>query len=72
LKNQVTPSNEVWCEIVDPACELLAWTQMLAFAVPPTAGTTAGQPGTTKMRHDQWWAHLRRRAKVRVARTLDA
>jgi Transposase DDE domain group 1 len=24
--------NQVWCEIVALACELLAWTQMLALA----------------------------------------
>jgi hypothetical protein len=23
--------NQIWCEIVALACELLAWTQMLAF-----------------------------------------
>ena len=27
--------NQVWCEIVALACELLAWTQMLAFDGPP-------------------------------------
>jgi hypothetical protein len=26
--------NEVWCEVVSLACELLAWTQMLALAGP--------------------------------------
>ena len=26
--------NQIWCEIVALACELLAWTQMLAFTGP--------------------------------------
>jgi hypothetical protein len=26
--------NQMWCEIVAPACELLAWTQRLAFDGP--------------------------------------
>ena len=30
--------NQLWCEIAAPACELLAWTQMLALAGGPAAG----------------------------------
>ena len=30
--------NRIWCVIVELACELLAWTQMLALRQPPPAG----------------------------------
>jgi hypothetical protein len=34
--------NQLWCEIVELACELLAWTQMLALAGPPAGGNRNG------------------------------
>ena len=37
--------NQVWCEIVALACELLAWTQMLAMA-----GTARHRPKRLRLR----------------------
>ena len=37
--------NQIWCEIVQLACELLAWTQMLALA-----GTTARRREPKRLR----------------------
>ena len=31
--------NQLWCEIVALACELLAWTQMIALTGRPPLGT---------------------------------
>jgi hypothetical protein len=34
--------NQIWCEIVALACELLAWMQLLALTGPPAAGNPSG------------------------------
>jgi hypothetical protein len=34
--------NQVWYEIITLACELVAWTQMLAFDARPAAGSRSG------------------------------
>ena len=54
--------NQVWCEVVALACELLAWMQMLALARPgPPLGAETAAP-----------ARLRRRGTDRARRTPPA
>ena len=49
--------NQIWCEIVALACELLAWTQMPASRTRPPLGTQTAAPADLRRRR----AHRPRR-----------
>ena len=59
--------NQVWCEIVALACELLAWTQLLALTGPPAAraapsAKTSGEQtqGRETSRLTRLYSHIQR------------
>jgi hypothetical protein len=58
--------NQIWCEIVALACELLAWTQMLALTEPHAGGSPRAS-GCACSRSRAAWPALGRRLWLRLA-----
>src|SRR5258708_24378232 len=46
--------NQIWCELVAPAGELLAWMPMLSFTGPPTAGNPSACGAAYSPSPDGW------------------